>query len=120
MVIVKVERDHMLNTKLLHQIQSFSKVLMKLVLPQMMHVYPLDIHIGILLVLDDIQIGESLQLGPKQLTASDGSMRIHIRVELPETDELRERHLVHALSGFLILASGGLDMALGGIGALWC
>ena len=45
---------------------------------------------------------------------------MHIRVELPETDELRLGYLIHALSGFLVLTSGCLDMALGGSGALWC
>ena len=110
----------MFNTNLLHQVQSFSKVLTKLVLPQVMHFYPFDIHVGILLVLDDIQISESLLLVPKQFTSSDSNTRIHIRVELPETDELRLGYLVHALSRLLVLASGGLDMALGGGGALWC
>ena len=79
----------MFNTKLLHQIQIFSKVLTELVLPHVMHFYPFDIHVGILLVLDDIQISESLLLVPKQFTTSDSSTRMHIRVELPEADELR-------------------------------
>ena len=104
-VIVKVKRDHMFNTKLLHQVQSFSKVRTMLVLPQVMHFYPFDIHIGILLVLDDIQISESLLLVPKQLTTFDRRTRVHIWVELPETDVLRLWYLVHALSGFLVLAS---------------
>ena len=108
----------MLNSELLHQIQSFSKILTKLVLPQVIHVYALDIHVGILLVLDYIQINESLLLGPKQLSASEDSMSIHIRVDLPAFDVLIEGNLVHALSRILLLAGSGLDIALGAIGAL--
>ena len=85
----------------------------------MIHVYPLDIHEGILLVLDHIQINESLLLGPKQLSASEDNTRIHIRVDLPAFDVLIEGNLVHALSRCLLLAGSGLDIALGGIGALW-
>ena len=92
---------------------------MKLVLPQVIHVYPLDIHVGVLLVLDCIQINESLLLGPKELSVSEGSTRIHIRVVLPAFDVLSEGNLVHALSRFLLLVGSGLDIALGGIGALW-
>ena len=110
----------MFNTELLHQIQSFSKVVTKLVLPHVIHVYPLDIHVGVLLVLDYIQINESLLLGPKQLSASEDSTSIHIRVYLSVFDVLSEGNLVHALSRFLLLAGSGLDIALGGIGALWC
>ena len=110
----------MFNTELLHQIQSFSKVVMKLVLPQVIHVYPLDIHVGILLVLDYIQLKESLLLGPKQFIASEDSTSIHIRVDLPAFDVLSEGNLVHALSRFLLLAGSGLDIVLGGTGALWC
>ena len=109
----------MLNAKLLHQIQSFSKVITVLVLPHVIHVNPLDIHVGVLLGLDHIQINESLLLGPKQVIASEDSTGIHIWVDLPSRDKLRKWNLVHALGGFLVLASGGLDIALGGTGALW-
>ena len=84
------------------------------------YVNPLDIHEGILLVLDHIQINESLLLGPKQLSASEDSTSIHIRVDLPTFDVLIECNLVHALSRFLLLAGSGLDIALGGTRALWC
>ena len=109
----------MLNAKLLHQVQSLSKVVTELVLPHVMHFNPFHIHVGILLVLDDIQIDVGLLLVPEKLTASDSGTRVHIRVKLPETDILRHRNLVHALSRFLLLAGSGLDIALGGTGALW-
>ena len=84
-----------------------------------MHVYPLDIHEGILLALDHIQIDENLLLGLEHLGASEHSPRIHIGINPPAFDILRDRNLVHALSRFLLLAGSGLDIALGGIGALW-
>ena len=108
----------MLNAKLLHQVQSLTKVSTVLVLPHVIHVNPLDIHIDVLLGLDHIQINESLLLGPEQVIASEDSTGIHIRVDLPSRDKLRKGYLVHALCGFLVLASGGLDIALGGTGAL--
>ena len=43
----------MLNAKLLHQVQSLSIVVTKLVLPHVMHINPLHLHIGVLLVLDE-------------------------------------------------------------------
>ena len=73
----------------------------------------------VLLVLDHIQINESLLLEKKKLSASEDSTRIHIAIDLPAFDILIEGNLVHALSRFLLLAGSGLDIALGGIGALW-
>ena len=103
----------MLNAKLLHQVQSLSKVVTELVLPHVVHINPLNLDIGILLVLDDIQIDVGLCLVPEQLTASDSGTWMHIRVKLPETNILSGGHLIHALSGLLVLASCGLDIALG-------
>ena len=109
----------MFNTELLHQIHSFSKVVTKLVLPHVMHINPLHLHIGVLLVLDDIQIDVDLLLVPEQLTASKGGTRRHIRVKLPETDIISLGNLIHALSGLLVLASRVLDIAIGGRRAFW-
>ena len=75
--------------------------------------------ISVLLGLDHIQINESMLLGPKQVIPSEVSTGIHIRVDLPSRDKLRKWYLVHALGGFLVLAGRGLDIALGGTGALW-
>ena len=105
--------------KLLHQVQSLSKVVTELVLPHVVHINPLHLHIGILLVLDDIQIDLGLGLVPEQLTASDSGARVHIRVKLPETDILSRGYLIHTPGGLLVLASYGLDIALGGRRALW-
>ncbi len=80
----------MLNAKLLHQVQSLSKVVTKLVLPHVMHINPFHIHVGILLVLDHIQIDESLLLGPEQLGASEDSPRIHIGIDPPAFDILSD------------------------------
>ena len=114
-----VKRDHRLNSKLLHQVQSLSKIVTKLVLPHVMHVYPLDLHECILLALDYIQIDENLLLVPEHLSSSEHSPRSHIGIDPPVFDILRDRNPVHALSRFLLLAGSGLDIALGGIGALW-
>ena len=102
----------MFNTKLLHQVQSFSKVLTMLVLPQVMHFYPFDIHIGILLVLDDIQVDLGLSLVPEQFTSSDSGAWGRIWVKLPDTDILSSAYLIHAPGGLLVLAGDGLDIAL--------
>ena len=53
-IIVQVEGDDMLNAKLLHQIQSFFKVVMVLFLPHVMHVNPVNFHVVVLLGLDHI------------------------------------------------------------------
>ena len=95
----------MLNSKLLHQVQSLPKVVTKLVLPHVVHLNPLHLYIGILLVLDDIQIDVGLLLVPEQLTAFESGTRVHIRVKLPETDIISLGYLIHALSGLLVLAS---------------
>ena len=46
-------------------------------------------------------------------------MGIHIGVDLPPSDELSKRYLIHAHEGLLVLGGGGFGSALGGIGALW-
>ena len=84
-----------------------------------MHIYPLDIHKGVLLALDHIQIDENLLLVLEHLSASEDNPRSHIGIDPPAFDILRDKNLVHALSRFLLLAGSGLDIALGGIGALW-
>ena len=84
-----------------------------------MHVNPFHLHIGVLLVLDDIQIDVDLLLVPEQLTTSEVGTRVHIRVKLPETDIISLGYLIHALSGLLVLASRVLDIALGGRRAFW-
>ena len=109
----------MFNAKLLHQVQSLSKVSTVLVLPHVIHVNPLDIHIDVLLGLDHIQINEILLLGPEQVIPSEVGMRMHIGIDLPSRDELSKWHLIHTHVGFLVLCGGGLGPALGGTGALW-
>ena len=103
----------MLNAKLLHQVQSLPKVVTELVLPHVVHINPLHFHIGILLILDDIQIDLGLGLVPEQFTPSDSGAWGHIGVKLPETDILCRAYLIHTPGGLLMLASGGLDIALG-------
>ena len=95
----------MLNGKLLHQVQSLPKVVTKLVLPHVVHINPLYLHIGILLVLDDIQVDLGLGLVPEQFTPSDSGARGHIRVKLPETDIHCRAYLIHTPGGLLVLAS---------------
>ena len=109
----------MLNAKLLHQIQSLSKVLTMLVLPHVMHVKPVNFHVDVLLGLDHIQIDKVLLLGPEQIIPSEVGTGIHIGVDLPSNNELSQWYLIHAHGGLLELGAGVLGSALGGIGALW-
>ena len=117
-VIIPVERDHIINSKLLHQIQSLTKIGTMLILPHTIHVDPVHVHIYVLLSLDHIQINEILLLSPEQIIPSEVGMMIHTGVDLPSSDKLRKRYLIHAHGGLLELGGGGLGPALGGIGAL--
>ena len=117
--IIQMERDHVLNAKLLHETQSLSKVVTVLVLPRMIHVNPVHVHIGVLLGLDHIQIDKVLLLGPEQIIPSEVSTGIHIGVDLPSNIELGQRYLIHAHGGIPLLGGGVLGSMLGGIGAPW-
>ena len=116
---VQLKRDHILNGKLLHEIQGLSKVGTVLLLPHVIHINPVHVHIGVLLALDHIQINEILLLGLEQIIPSEVGTRIHIRVDPPSRDKLSQWYLIHAHGGLLLLGGGGLGPVLGGIGALW-
>ena len=118
-VKVQVESDQVLNAKLLHQVQSLTKIVTVLILPHMIHVNPVHVHVDVLLGLDHIQIDKILLLGPEQIIPSEVCTGIHIGVDLPSSDKLSKRYLIHAHGGLLVLGGGGLGPALGGIGALW-
>ena len=118
-VKIQVKGQHVLNAILLHQIQSFSKVVTVLFLPHVMHVNPVNFHIMVLLGLDHIHIDEVLLLGPEEIIPSEVGSGIHIGVHLPSNNELGQRHLIHAHDGLFLLVGGVLGPALGRIGALW-
>ena len=87
-VIIQMERDHVLNAKLLHEVQSLTKVVTVLILPHMIHVNPVHVHVDVLLGLDHIQIDKIMLLGPEQLIPSEFCTGIHIGVDLPSSDKL--------------------------------
>ena len=118
-VKVQVKGKHVLNAKLLHQVQSLIKIVMVLILPHVIHVNPVHVHVDVLLGLDHIQIDQILLLGPEQIIPSEVCTGIHIGVDLPSSDKLSQWYLIHAHCWPLQLGGGGLGSALGGIGALW-
>lgn len=90
-----------------------------LLLPHVNHVNPVYFHIDILLGIDHIQIDKVLLLGPEQIIPSEVGTVIHIGVDLPTSNELVQRYLIHAHGGLPMLGGGVLGSVLGGIGALW-
>ena len=109
----------MLNAKLLHEVQTLTKVSTVPIIPHVMHVNPVHVYIDVLHGLDHIHISEILLLGPEQIIPAEVGARIHIGVDLPSRGKLSKWYLIHALGGLLKLGGGGLGPALGGIGALW-
>ena len=77
-VIIQMERDNVLNAKLLHEIQSLTKVITVPLIPHVMHVNPVHVYIDVLHGLDHIHISEILLLGPEQIIPAEVGMRIHI------------------------------------------
>ena len=71
-----------------------------------------------MLALEYLCVYMILLLGPKQFISMELSPGICIRVDLPPCDELMSGYLLHGRSWFLVLVGGGLESALGGIGAL--
>ena len=51
-VKVQVESDQVLNAKLLHQVQSLTKIVPMFILRHMIHVNPVHVHVEVLLGLD--------------------------------------------------------------------
>ena len=91
-----MECDQVLNAKLLHQVQSFTKIVVVLILPHMTHVNPVHVHVDVLLGLDHIQVDKVLLLGLEQIIPSEVGTGIHIGVDLPSSDKLNQWYLIHA------------------------